>query len=462
MGEDSVCGTERYTSRAGLCALGLYLARVRFWDPMETVRVPQKTVRYRPVDKLKTLVCLLLSGGEHIVETNRKVRADASLCQAFGCAPCEQSVLSDTLSACTQETVESYRSATGRIFARFSKAVRHDFTKGLLVLDVDLSGLVCGKGAEGATKGYFAGRKRSRGRQEGRVLATHYDEVVTEEVYAGTKQLGQALPALMQAAQDVLCLTGEKRARTLVRTDGGGGTKEDLCWLVERGYQVLTKVYAHHTATALRKRVRRWIDDPRTPGRQVGMVEAEPSEWDRKPFMGFPRCVTLVGLRFSKDNGKEGGAVIATTLSPQEVLALCSQRPESADDTDTLALAVALLYDQRGGGIETAFKEDKQALSLSRCNKRGLSAQKMISASIALAHNITVWAKGWLEATTKEIGAFGILRLTRDVFGIRGKVALAPSTIITFAQSDPFAQKILTAFRGLFVPNECTLHLGQI
>ena len=41
------------TSRASLCALGEYLKRQCFFAPLrEQVEVPQKTVRYRPVDKL--------------------------------------------------------------------------------------------------------------------------------------------------------------------------------------------------------------------------------------------------------------------------------------------------------------------------------------------------------------------------------------------------------------------------
>ena len=41
------------TGRASLCALGEYLRRHCFFAPMrEQVKIPQKTVRYRPVDKL--------------------------------------------------------------------------------------------------------------------------------------------------------------------------------------------------------------------------------------------------------------------------------------------------------------------------------------------------------------------------------------------------------------------------
>ena len=39
------------TSRASLCALGEYLRRQCFFAPLrEQVQIPQKTVRYRPID----------------------------------------------------------------------------------------------------------------------------------------------------------------------------------------------------------------------------------------------------------------------------------------------------------------------------------------------------------------------------------------------------------------------------
>jgi len=42
-----------HTGRASLCALGAYLRRRCFFAPLrEQVTVPQKTVRYRPIDKV--------------------------------------------------------------------------------------------------------------------------------------------------------------------------------------------------------------------------------------------------------------------------------------------------------------------------------------------------------------------------------------------------------------------------
>jgi hypothetical protein len=45
--------TTMTTGRASLCALGEYLRRHCFFAPLrEQVQIPQKTVRYRPIEKL--------------------------------------------------------------------------------------------------------------------------------------------------------------------------------------------------------------------------------------------------------------------------------------------------------------------------------------------------------------------------------------------------------------------------
>ena len=45
--------TTMTTGRASLCALGEYLRRHCFFAPLrEQVQIPQKMVRYRPIDKL--------------------------------------------------------------------------------------------------------------------------------------------------------------------------------------------------------------------------------------------------------------------------------------------------------------------------------------------------------------------------------------------------------------------------
>ena len=106
-----------------------------------------------------------------------------------------------------------------------------------------------------ATKGYFAHRKNKVGRQAGRVLASDYNEIVVDDVFVGTEQLAFAVPRLLEESSRILGLTERTKARTLIRLDAGGGTREDINGLIQAGYQILVKIYAWHTATAMRRQL---------------------------------------------------------------------------------------------------------------------------------------------------------------------------------------------------------------
>jgi hypothetical protein len=109
------------------------------------------------------------------------------------------------------------------------------------------------------------------------VLATWYDEIVEDRIYDGKTQLPKAFQELVLAAEDVLDLDETKRKRTILRTDGHGGSQGDVNWALARGYLVHTKEYSADRARKLAETVEAWRDDPKVPGRQVGWVTAEPS-----------------------------------------------------------------------------------------------------------------------------------------------------------------------------------------
>jgi hypothetical protein len=87
------------TSRASLCALGEYLRRHCFFAPLrEQVQISQKTVRYRPIDKLLDGLLGLLCGAKTISQSNVTIRVDPAVQRAFGRTGCaEQSTIARTL-----------------------------------------------------------------------------------------------------------------------------------------------------------------------------------------------------------------------------------------------------------------------------------------------------------------------------------------------------------------------------
>lgn len=444
-----------FSAHASLCALGWKLTELGVWSVVEDkVHVSQKTVHYTPLSKLKTTFVGMLCGMKGVVEVNKTVRPDVALCRSFGCAPCDQSVVQDTLSACTGENVGQMEESLSCLVQRYSQAFSHDYAARLQVLDIDLSGMPCGRKAELATKGYFAQQKGRRGRQLGRVLASRYDEVVCDRLYPGIEQLSAAFLELAARAEDTLALDESRRSRTLLRVDGGGGTVEDVNRALEAGYHVLAKVYSWKTARGLCEAVPHWVDDPRTPGRQAGYVPEGP-EGEPSPYV---RPLTRIGVRCPKDKGGWGCAVIVCSLPPEEVLALAGWPIEDRDDPEKVLLATVLLYDRRGGGVETSFKEDKQGLFLTHRNKKSFAAQQMLVCLATLAHNVLIWARGWLLAACQSVARLGIVRLVRDVFQISGKI---DHNTITLNRNDPWAKHIGPALQRLLQPANRFVILGQ-
>src|SRR6266567_3131796 len=290
--------TRHFTPAASLAALGVKLQQMNLFEPIrQRVQIAQKTVKYRPMDKLYDGFITLLAGAHGLVEINTRLRADPALQAAFGRSQCaEQSVVQETLDACTAENVVQMEQALDTIYRQHSQGYRHDYAQQYQVLDVDMSGMPCGKKAAFASKGYFTKQRNRRGRQLGRVLATRYGEVVVDRLFDGKTQLNRALQPLMQAAEQSLALDERKRERTLVRIDAGGGSVDDLNWLLVRGYQVHGKDYSNTRAQRLAASVQDWVDDPKMHGRQVG--------WVRLPADEYVRPVRRIAVRCRKPNGQ--------------------------------------------------------------------------------------------------------------------------------------------------------------
>ena len=113
--------------------------------------------------------------------------------------------------------------------------------------------------------GYFAKQRNRRGRQLGRVLASHYGEIVVDRLFEGKTQLTRALQPLMQAAERTWHLDARKRSRTIVRVDAGGGSLHDVNGLLSRGYQVHGKDYSGQQAKRLASTVEHWFTDQEQP-----------------------------------------------------------------------------------------------------------------------------------------------------------------------------------------------------
>src|SRR5579884_223021 len=412
MNESTTPLSKQFTGSATLAAIGIKLRELKVFQPIQqSVQIAQKTIKDSPSDKLYDALISLLAGAQGLVEINTRLRADGALQRAFGRSRCaEQSVVQDTLNACTPENVKQMEQAMDSIYRQHSQGYRHDYQADFQVLDVDISGLPCGPKAAFATKGYFAKQRNRRGRQLGRVLASRYGEIVVDRLFDGKTQLTTALQPLMLAAEETLQLEEDKRCRTIVRVDAGGGSLDDINWRLSRGYLVHCKDYSGKQANRLAKRVTDWYSDPHQPEREFG--------WVSEPTTAYVRPVKRIAVRCRKLDGKFAYGVLISALSAQHVLTLTGQPLWRLDDPAAVRLSSVTFYDQRGGGVETSFKGDKQGLGMSRRHKKRFEAQPIVMLLSTLAHNVIVWARRWLACPILQ--HYGMLRMVRDVFHTSG------------------------------------------
>src|SRR5215831_2865974 len=418
--------TTMTTGRASLCALGEYLRRHCFFAPLrESVQIRQKTVRYRPVDKLLDALSGLLCGAKTISQSNITIRVDPAVQRAFGRTGCaEQSTLARTLRACTGENVVQLSRVSWYYLKRYGQTPHHRFAERLLCVDV--TPLPIGAHAEGSERTWM-GRNRSKtGRKVLRWTASAYREILHETLLRGK---ASAVPALKTALGEVetrLGWTRERRQRIVLRLDGGFGTTEVLNWLLSRDYQVVAKISHSGRVRKLRQALGPW-QPTSSPGREIAAV--------LRPHR-FCRTTRQWVIRTPKDKGGYQYAVLVTTLTGLEPTAL-------ADAYDGRAM------------IEASFCQDKQALGLVTRRQGKWEAQHMVLLLARLAHHLLLWGKQWLSqvpSTRRRLQGYGLVRLLRDVWAVPGVIRWRRGWMVSvrFSPLHPLATPLQESFSALF------------
>ncbi len=123
MNESITATTNHFSPAAFLAAIGVKLSQLDLFDPIRTtVQIRQKTIKHTPVDKLYDAFISRLSGAHGLVEINTRLRTDPARPQAFGRSACaEQSVVQQTLDACTTENVTQLQHALDEIYRQHRK-----------------------------------------------------------------------------------------------------------------------------------------------------------------------------------------------------------------------------------------------------------------------------------------------------------------------------------------------------
>ncbi len=460
MSEESTTNTKHFSPHASLAVIGLKLQELKLFDSIsQTVNIPQKVVKHRPADKLYDAFITILAGARGLNESGTRLRSDEALQRAFGRSTCaEYSVIQDTLDACTPENISEMKRVVATIFQQQAQAAHHDYDSALQMLDIDMSGLPCGPKAELSKKGYFSNDGIRYGRQLGRVIASRYEEIVVDDVFAGNVQLNVALRSLVIAAEEVLQLDYQRRQRTVIRMDSGGGSLDDVNWLLDHGYQLHCKDISSKRAEAWASTVVEWFSDPTHPNREMGWVVPLDTP-------DYTRSVKRLAIRWRKRNGQMSYDLLISTLAAHEVIDLLGQPKAHVHEPELIALAYARLYDQRAGAIEIELKEDKQGVGLTKRRKKRAAAQQMIILLNTLAHNVLMWARGWLSAEEPKAKRYGILRLVRDVCSVSGMIETdehGQIRSVFLNRGSTLARLLVSAFRSMLKTQEISVELASI
>jgi DDE family transposase len=420
--------TTMTTGRASLCALGEYLRRHCFFAPLRAqVQIAQKTVRYRPIEKLLDALGGILCGAKTIAQNNVTIRTDRAVQRAFGRTGCaEQSTIARPLRACTAENVTQLEQVSWYYLKRYGATPRHRFHDKLLWVDVDLTPMPIGVQAEGSERTWM-GRNRSKtGRKTLRFTASEYREILHETLLRGK---ASAVPALKTALCEVetrLGWTRERRAQIVLRMDGGFGTTEVLNWLLSRGYQVVAKISHSGRVSKLRQHIGPW-QPTSSPGREMAAVLV--------PHR-FCRTTRQWVMRTPKEKGGYQYAVLVTSVSDVEP-------PTVADAYDGRAM------------IEATFCQDKQALGLVKRRQHKWEAQQIVMLLARLAHHILLWSKRWLSrvpTTRWRLDGYGLVRLLQEGTTVPGVIRWRRGWMVSvhFDPLHPLAEAFQQGFAALF------------
>lgn len=147
------------TQFAPVAALAAYYQAQNVLAPLQSVPSAQIRGDFTLGEKLTQIILSLLTGCAYICEVNTKLRPERKLAQLYRIEQfADQSTLSRALNELTQMNLNQIETAMRQISDRCSRTRGHDW-RGFLLLDFDLSGLPCGKKAEGSRKGHFSGKK---------------------------------------------------------------------------------------------------------------------------------------------------------------------------------------------------------------------------------------------------------------------------------------------------------------
>jgi hypothetical protein len=403
-----------HTRYVPLAVLGYCLTRTGFLEQVwGEIEWPMKTIRHRPTEKLQDMLVSILAGNETVYQINTRLRPDLTLAAAWNRELfAEQSSVANTLDALGGQQTAQLRVGSQRLFRQHSQTMRHDFEKQWLMVDIDPTGLLASRKAEGSRKGYIAGRRNQYCRQLARLSVPTYRESLYSMLYPGNQQAAPTLKPAITTVQEFLSLTRKQRQRTIIRGDASLGTDGNINWLLWSGYQVLLKGFSGRRAMSFAQRLNEkdWQEDP--PRKRWFAWAPVPPR--------FARRANVFALRWQGKGKMRYGTLVSTLLQLEP-------------------LPTWRLHDGRGA-MEIEIKADKQGLRVPKRRKKSFRAQEGLVLLTDLAHNILSWMHHWV-LKDGPFTDFGTKRIVDELMCIPGRVEFMDGKLhkVALLETHPYA-----------------------
>lgn len=288
----------------------------------------------------------------------------------------------------------------------------HDFDKHWLMIDIDPTGLLASRRAEGSRRGYISGKRNQYGRQLARLSVPTYHETLYSLLYPGNQQAAPTLKPAITTIQEFLGWGQDQRQRTIIRSDASLGTDGNINWLLWLNYQVLMKGFSGNRATRFAKKINEtdWQED--SPRQRWIAGAPDPPR--------FARRINVFALRWQGKNGTRYGTLLSTLLELEP-------------------LPAWRLHDGRGA-MEVEIKADKQGLYLPKRRKTSFLAQEGLILLTDLGHNILSWTHHWVLEDS-PFADFGTKRMVDELMCIPGRIEIMDGKLqkVALLETHPYA-----------------------
>ncbi len=391
----------------------------------DRIHLKMKTVKYSWQDKLKELICSIVTGCEHTVSINHRLVPDTTLARELIGKDrfADQSGINRLLHAFTEENIEELESVFEQDYNRNGIAWKKLPNDEMVWVDLDMTGFRAdGATYEGATKGYV-GKKGSRGYKASFAYAHRYREVLGCIFDNGRASISSHIDRLLDIMKERI---GTPKVRDIViRGDAALGNASIVDKCIERGYIFLFRGMHAVSARKYARKVKEWIRIKKENDEEIYAGEL------RTRITGSKHRIRIIVFKRIKKDGKV------------EFWHLLTNLPDILYPMQTMFD----LYHERQG-IEAYLKTDKSGLHLKNLRTRNLMGIRAFILLSCITHNLIVHALSSFRDIVKK-GFIGVKAFVEKLACARGWLTRVGDTIVLmFTEENPVIRQYMRCSEG--------------